>query len=148
MRLLTRCVVDTKWGWPVVASPCKRQHTQIKTGNVYFQCRLAKQRVFLEALMRADGKWKYRFRTATSAPSYRAVSVQFSASCKALWWVENVNFMPYRLWLKSLMDTCLEHDRLISVFSSSFLSISAWAFFAFNRNGEKRNGKDMHKMRH
>lgn len=68
---------------------------------------------------------------------YRAVSVHFNASRVASWWVENVNFMPYRLWLKSLMDTCLEHDRLISVFSSGFLSISAWAFLSFNGNGKK-----------
>lgn len=35
--------------------------------------------------------------TATSALMYRAVSVQFDASHEALWWAENVNFMPYRL---------------------------------------------------
>lgn len=84
---------------------------------------------------------KVQVSTATSGLTYRALSVQFNASPEALWWVENVNFMPYRLWLKSLMDTCLEHDRLISVFSSSFLSISAWAFLAFNRNGREEMEK-------
>lgn len=66
---------------------------------------------------------KVQVETATSALMYRAVSVQFNASREALWWVENVNFMPYRLWLKSLMDTCLEHDRLISVFIMLFVHL-------------------------
>jgi len=106
----------------------------------------------LRALRGLDARarqMKVQFRAATCALTYRAVSVRFDASPKGIMWVEkNVNFMPYRLWLKSLMDTCRVHDRLICVFSWSFLSIAARVFLAFDWNGRRRNGKDMHKMRH
>lgn len=93
--------------------------------NACFQCSVGKQWV-------CQKLWGVK--TANQSTGWNDyecadISVQFNAPGTALWRVENVNFMPYRLWLKSLMDTCREHDRLISVFHKALCPSLLECFF-------------------
>lgn len=70
-------------------------------------------------------KWKYRSEELWQRWRIRAVSVHFNAPYE----VENVNFMPYRLWLKEpngyLSGTWQVNQCL---FIWSLLSIATWTF--------------------
>lgn len=126
----------TRWGW--LASSMQAGITEAHS----------------EAMQREDGRGKYRFERLHQVQMFRIghISVQFNAFWEAWWQVENVNFMPFRLWLKSLMDTCLEHDRLISVFSTSLFlflfsprqSPSECSLASTGIQGQAGNGRDVH----